>query len=168
MQTKRGIQAAWIIKSGSISISSMPFALKINKLSMAPKTMEHRIPINQEWIIEDRTADIAKIYVDPKSVLIDDMPTAFVCNCDLTASYVIKILQEAGYKIPEDISIVGFDNYLYPGMCNIGITSYEVDFKEMARRTIHNLIKKIVNPDYKPGVVIVQGKLVYKESVARI
>ena len=134
----------------------------------AKALMEHRIPINQEWIIEDRTADIAKIYVDPKSVLLDDMPTAFVCNCDLTASYVIKILQEAGFKIPEDISIVGFDNYLYPGMCNIGITSYEVDFKEMARRTIHNMIKKIANPDYKPGVVIVQGKLVYKESVARI
>lgn len=134
----------------------------------AKALMEHKVAINQEWIIDDRTADIAKIYVDPKSVLIDNMPTAFVCNCDLTASYVIKILQDAGYKVPEDISIVGFDNYLYPGMCNIGITSYEVDFKEMARHTIRNMIKKIVNPGYKPGVVIVQGKLVYKDSVARI
>lgn len=134
----------------------------------AKALMEHRIPINQEWIINDRIADIAKIYIDPKSILIENMPTAFVCNCDLTASYVIKILQEGGYRVPEDISVVGFDNYLYPGMCNIGITSYAVDFKEMAKRTIHNMIKKISNNSYKSGVVIVQGQIVYKDSVAHI
>ncbi|WP_455717637.1 LacI family DNA-binding transcriptional regulator [Anaerosporobacter sp.] len=134
----------------------------------AKALMEHGIPVKQEWVINDRTSDIAKIYVDPESILIENMPTAYVCNCDLTASYVIKILQEAGYRVPDDISVVGFDNYLYPGMCNVGITSYEVDFKEMARRTIHNLIKKISNTSYKPGVIIVQGKIVYKDSVAPI
>jgi DNA-binding LacI/PurR family transcriptional regulator len=134
----------------------------------AKALMEHGVTIKQEWVINDRTSDIAKIYVDPKTILIEDMPTAYVCNCDLTASYVIRILQEAGYHVPEDISVVGFDNYLYPGMCNVGITSYEVDFKEMARRTIHNMIKKISNTSYKPGVVIVQGKIVYKDSVSRI
>ncbi|WP_310604312.1 LacI family DNA-binding transcriptional regulator [Anaerosporobacter sp.] len=134
----------------------------------AKALMEQGIEINNDWVINDRTADIAKIYVDPKTLLLEDMPTAYVCNCDLTASYVVKILQEAGYKVPEDISIVGFDNYLYPGMCDVGITSYEVDFKEMAKNAINSMVKKITNTMYKSGVVIVQGKVIHKESVARI
>lgn len=28
----------------------------------------------------------------------------------------IKKLEEQGYRVPEDISVIGFDNYLYPGM----------------------------------------------------
>ena len=78
------------------------------------------------------------------------------------------MLQEQGYRVPEDISIVGFDNYLYPGLCNVGITSYEVDYKEMARRAIHSILKKIENPNYKAGVVVVQGKLIIKDSVSRV
>ncbi|WP_167958440.1 LacI family DNA-binding transcriptional regulator [Anaerosporobacter faecicola] len=134
----------------------------------AKALMEHKVTIKKEWIIEDRISDIATIEVSPEDIIRKDMPTAFVCNCDLTASYVIKILQDKGYRVPEDVSIVGFDNYLYPGMSNIGITSYEVDFKEMARRIIHNIIKKIATPNYKPSVVIVQGRVVHKDSVAKI
>ena len=61
------------------------------------------------------------------------MPTAFVCNCDLAASYLIRKLENEGYRVPEDVSVVGFDNFLYPGLCDIGITTYEVDISEMAR-----------------------------------
>ena len=44
--------------------------------------------------------------------------------------------------MPQDISVVGYDNFIYPGMCDVGITTYEVDIKEMARRAVHTLIKK--------------------------
>lgn len=35
--------------------------------------------------------------------------------------------------LPEDISVVGFDNYLYPGMADKKITSYQVNMKAMVR-----------------------------------
>lgn len=66
-----------------------------------------------------------------------------MCNCDLTASFLIRRLHEHGYRVPEDISVVGYDNYLFPGLCDVAITTYEVDMKEMARRTVHTLIKKM-------------------------
>lgn len=130
--------------------------------------MEHGVEAKLEWVIEDRDIDSGYIDANNKLKLPREMPTAFVCNCDLTASYLIKKLQDSGYRIPEDISVVGFDNYLYPGLCNINITTYEVDIKEMARCTIHNIIKKMANENYKPGVFIVEGHLVYKESVAHV
>ena len=95
-------------------------------------------------------------------------PTAFVCNCDLTASLLIKKLRENGYRVPEDISVVGFDNYLYPGLSDIRITTYEVDMGEMARRALHNMIKKITSDNYKSGVTVVEGRLVLKDSVSHV
>lgn len=130
--------------------------------------MEHGVEAKPEWVMEDRDIDSGYIDTKNKLVLPREMPTAFVCNCDLTASYLIKKLQDNGYRIPEDVSVVGFDNYLYPGLCNIKITTYEVDIKEMARCTIHNIMKKMANETYKPGIFIVEGHLVCKESVARV
>ena len=77
-------------------------------------------------------------------------------------------LEKKGYRVPEDISIVGFDNYLYPGVCNLGITTYEVDIKEMARKTLNNLMKKMSGEYYKQGITIVEGHMVLKDSVKRI
>ena len=94
------------------------------------------------------------------------MPTAFVCNCDFIAGLIIKALQERGLRVPEDVSVVGYDNYLYPGLCDVGITTYEVDVKEMAKGAINTLIKKMNGEPYKHGIHIVEGHLVEKESVS--
>ncbi len=129
--------------------------------------MEHGIKVPDEWIMDDRdweTGDVASF----KFTLPEKMPTAFVCNCDLAASALIKTLKVKGYCIPEDISIVGFDNHLYPGLCDIGITTYDVNVKEMARRSINVLLKKMNGEIYKSGLSIVEGSIVYKESVAKL
>lgn len=130
--------------------------------------MEHSLIVKPEWVVEDRDTKTGKIDIDSNRLIVADMPTAYVCNCDLTASHVIKCLQENGYSVPYDISIVGYDNYLYPGLCDIGITTYEVDIHEMARHTVNTIIKKIDDKNYKSGIFIGQGRLVCKESVIRV
>lgn len=97
----------------------------------------------------------------------EEMPTAFVCNCDLVAAVLIKILAANGYRVPEDVSVVGFDNYLYPGTCDIEVTTYDVNIQEMAERTLHKMIKRISNEKYTEGLFIVDGSLVIKDSVAK-
>ena len=120
------------------------------------------------WVLDDRHIETGEIDTVNMLQIPKDMPTAFVCNCDLTASFLIKKLKDNGYRVPEDISVVGVDNYLYPGLSDIQITTYEVDLEEMARRAIHNMISKISNENYKPGIHIVEGHMVLKESVAQI
>ncbi|MCH5274614.1 MAG: LacI family DNA-binding transcriptional regulator [Lachnospiraceae bacterium] len=128
--------------------------------------LEHGIEPKREYLIKDR---------DVKSGLRDNysnmsfpekMPTAFVCNCDFIAGLVIKALQKRGLRVPEDISVVGYDNYLYPGLCDVEITTYEVDIREMAKGAIRTLIKKLEGEPYKKGIHIVEGHLVEKNSVA--
>ena len=120
------------------------------------------------WVLDDRHIETGEIDTVNMLQIPKDMPTAFVCNCDLTASFLIKKLKDNGFRVPEDISVVGFDNYLYPGLSDIQITTYEVDLKEMAKKAVYNMISKISNENYKPGIHIVEGHMVLKESVAQI
>ena len=125
--------------------------------------IDNSLEVRSDWTLDDRDC---RSFI--KIAFPDELPTAFVCNCDLAASYLIRKLESEGYRVPEDISVVGFDNYLFPGLCDIGITTYEVDVAEMARRVIHKIVRKIANENYTAGVFIVDGHVVFKDSVARI
>ena len=70
------------------------------------------------------------------------MPTAFACNSDLTASALYDLLRQRGYRIPEDISIVGYDNYLIHSFAS-SLTTYNVDMKRMASIALKLLLGKI-------------------------
>ncbi len=130
--------------------------------------LEHGATLRDDWRIDDR--DIHSGYIDEEKLLIlpKDMPTAFVCNCDLSAGRLINKLRRNGYRVPEDVSVVGYDNYIYPGICDVGITTYEVDLGEMAKRTVRVLLNKLQNQPGVPSTYIVEGHLVIKDSVRRI
>lgn len=130
--------------------------------------LEHGENVKEEWLLEDRDLETGMIDAELYMKFPKDMPTAFVCNSDLTASYLIKKLRESGYRVPEDISVAGYDNYLYPGLCDVALTTYEVDIKEMARCAIHTMIKKLNGESYRQGINIVEGHLVIRESVTKL
>ena len=90
-----------------------------------------------------------------------------MCNCDLVAGKLILMLEERGLRVPEDISVVGFDNYLYPGFPDKHITSYEVNTKVMVRVALEKVLKRLRNPESGRGLDIISGHIVEKESVRK-
>lgn len=122
------------------------------------------IPVRPEWQIDDRSLESGQIY-DEYIKLPSPMPTAFFCNCDLLAAKMIQLLKKLGYRVPEDISVVGYDNYIHPGLCDIGITTYEVDQKDMAAQAVDILIKRMNHETCQYGTRIVEGHLIKKDSV---
>ena len=126
--------------------------------------MEQNIAVRPEWVVDDR--DVEGMNIDIR--LPSPMPTAFVCNCDYIAALLIKKLREEGYRVPQDISVVGFDNYLMPGLCDIGITTYAVDIPEMARMAVRILLGKLTAQPYRTGLQMTDGYLVEKESAAKL
>ncbi|AQR97692.1 LacI family DNA-binding transcriptional regulator [Clostridium saccharoperbutylacetonicum] len=98
----------------------------------------------------------------------EKMPTAFACNCDSVAYLLIKKLQDKGYRVPEDISVVGFDNYLITEISDLGITTFEVDMKTMAETAVDVILKKVHKVDYKPARRVICGKIVIKDTVKEL
>ncbi|MDO4296939.1 MAG: LacI family DNA-binding transcriptional regulator [Lachnospiraceae bacterium] len=122
--------------------------------------LEHGVQLRPEWLIEDRNR-IGNIEI----VLPECLPEAFVCNCDLTAGLLMMKLEERGIRVPEDISVVGFDNYLYPGFPDKKITSYEVNTGAMAKVALDKVLKQMKNTGRGRGLDVVSGHIVEKQSV---
>lgn len=129
---------------------------------------EHGIELEREWVLQDRNQQTGRSDVGFAWKLPKKMPTAFVCNNDVAAAALVEHLQQEGYRVPQDISVVGYDNYQPPGLCDVEITTYEVDMSGMAEQTVDNLISKLTGESYKQGVTIVDGKIIYKESVSAV
>lgn len=123
---------------------------------------EHRKNIHPEWVIADRDENGMVEFELPKR-----LPKAFVCNCDLVAGMLVNKLNARGLRVPEDISVVGFDNFLYPGYADRKITTYEINTQAMAQAAIKKLIKQFRNPNAGRGLEIVSGRVVMKNSVRR-
>ena len=136
-------------------------------LGYTKSLMEHGQPFRGDWIINDRDLNTGAMDSNKYFKLPKEMPTAFFCNCDVAASMLIKKLRENGYRVPEDISVVGYDNYLFPGLCDIKITTYGVDTYEMGRNAVLNLIRKISGERYRQGIMILEGHMIEGESVKR-
>ena len=129
--------------------------------------MEHGVPWREDWVIDDRDSD-GVMDNEKEFILPEDMPTAFFCNSDLAASMMYQKLVREGYDVTGDISIVGFDNYLADQFAGIGLTTYEIDTKEMAKRVVHIILHKLLNARYSTGTFVIPGRFIERESVRRI
>lgn len=97
-----------------------------------------------------------------------DRATALVCNCDLTAYTVCRMLTERGIRVPEDISVVGFDDFALPAMAGVGITTYSVDLDGMAKASAAQIRSRIRHPHNRRNTVTVCGEMVLRDSVRSV
>ena len=94
--------------------------------------------------------------------------TAVFAMSDVMAIGAIRALRDLGYRVPEDVSVIGFDNYIPDQFGGVGITTYEINTKEMAKRTVHIILHKLRNDNYSTGIFMLPGKFVERDSVRRI
>ena len=146
---------------GSVKATS---SIQDRYLGYMKSLMEHNIFVSSNYVLEDRGADGLMKPID----LPVDMPTAFVCNCDGTAYQLIDQLKKEGYRVPQDISVTGFDNSVYSEMSDPKITTIEVNTEQMSALAVETILKKIENPAYSIGRMPVGGRIIYKNSVRAI
>lgn len=125
--------------------------------------MENNLPIDKAWVLDDRYPD-GRVF-NQFDFPLDNMPTAFVCNCDETAFRVIGELQRLGFRVPEDISVTGYDNYTVSDMCVPAITTIEVNLTEMARAAVALLVERLQNPTKPARRHVIPGKMIIKDSM---
>lgn len=147
---------------GSISSTS---SIQDRYLGYYKALLENRIPLRQDWVVPDR-ANESDIF--PEFALPKEMPTAFVCNCDETAYKLVNQLKNAGYNVPEDISVVGYDNHIYSTISNPRLTTIDVNSRVMSTEAVDIILHKIRDINYRRGRTLVAGKLVRRESVKQL
>ena len=94
-------------------------------------------------------------------------PTAVFAVSDRTALGAIPAIREAGLRVPQDISVVGFDNMppdVYPAPALTTVTNERLSMGHIAMQRLHSIIKK---PQTTPIQTVMPCELVIRESSAR-
>lgn len=127
--------------------------------------LENGLDVSVDSIINDRDENGSMI---PIKLPLDNMPTCFVCNNDGTAITVIEELQKSGYKVPEDISVTGFDNYIAQGVSPVSLTTVYVRPEDTAIMVSDLIIKKVTGEPYMRGRHLVSGSILINDSVKKL
>ncbi|WP_319413618.1 LacI family DNA-binding transcriptional regulator [uncultured Cohaesibacter sp.] len=92
--------------------------------------------------------------------------TAIVCASDMLAIGATQALVSAGYRVPEDISIVGFDNLPVSAHCEVPLTTMHIDREEMGRMAIKLLAEQATGDLVSNQRVGLTLHMVERKSVA--
>lgn len=112
------------------------------------------------------TPTLQKSYEDMCCYLktVKSLPKAFFADNDTIAIGAIKAMQEFGYQVPEDVSIIGVDNIPYSAICNPPLTTVSISRIEMGKQAVSLLRYIIDNPDSPPLRIQVCGELMIRKS----
>ena len=123
--------------------------------------LEANIEINYDYVISDRD-NLGNLH---EFELPKNMPTAFVCNNDQLAYNLLNRLIEKGYKVPEDVSIVTFDNTIYSELSSVKLTSVDNNDDELVAIAVKAIIKKLSKPEKVYDRILVKARIVERDSV---
>ncbi len=133
-------------------------------LGFVSAMMYHNLPIRPECVLPDRDEQGTILPLK----LPEKLPTAFVCNCDAAAVWVIGQLSARGIRVPEDVSVTGYDDILPGSPAVPRLTTFRVNRKAMVQAAVRLLMERCSGIGKPVGRVVVGGEPVYGESVKAI
>ena len=94
--------------------------------------------------------------------------TALFCCSDIYAAIMMSALKERGLRVPEDISIIGFDDNLFSRVCTPRLTTVHQDADRKGRVAVQTLIGMIGGKAPESKEIKLDTRLEIRESVKRI
>lgn len=169
---------SYLISCGHRKIGYLRGATRINNFreradGMRAALGKNGLPEAFEYTVTLRPST-DKAYQDMKQWLQQphDMPTAYFADNDLIAFGAMRALQEVGYRIPEDISVVGFDDMPFCEVFNPPLTTVRVNKDTLGRIAVKKLIEEIAHrkTNCKPTstITLIGAQLILRSSIRNL
>lgn len=126
---------------------------------------EFGVEVNPDWVFNDYYHQDGGERVGQMILTMDHRPTAVVTTEDLLACGIIKACQAGGMRVPEEISVVGFDNSSPSRLITPGLTTVAQDVRQKAEHVVDMLLRAIGDSKYREDHVLLDVELVQRESV---
>ncbi len=114
----------------------------------------------EQSVLNNDTQQIVQLIKRAKN-----LPQAFVCSNDKAAIALLMALQILNMNVPDDISLVGFDNIDMCEKVNPKLTTINVDTEALGRRAVQRLKHQIGRTAVAPENTVISVKLIERESV---
>ncbi len=94
-------------------------------------------------------------------------PTALVCYNDMVAIGAMQTLKEADWRIPGDLSVVGFDNVSLSAFVTPPLTTFDQPKHQLGVEAAKMMMRLLGSePSTQPDVVTLRGRILVRNSTA--
>ncbi|NIB39953.1 LacI family transcriptional regulator [Pseudomaricurvus alkylphenolicus] len=125
-----------------------------------------KLPIEPDWLLEGQMSLEGARRSTRKLLHQSDRPTAVFCANDEMAMAAIHEIKTAGLKVPDDISIIGFDDIRFSEVMDPPLTTVAQPAEEIGERTMYRLCRAIEGKEIGQATETVPHKLVVRRSTA--
>ncbi|WP_136439435.1 LacI family DNA-binding transcriptional regulator [Pacificoceanicola onchidii] len=147
-----------------------------NVLTAARRTgmLEERdrlgLPGRSDWIMRGNFSMESGQAAARRIIAMQDRPSAVFCASDMVAFGLIATLTEAGIRVPQDISVIGFDDIEMSQFFIPALTTIRQDRRTLGVRAAELLLSRLQTPEAEPGeagaVDLVGVELIARASTA--
>ncbi len=152
---QQGVQHLAVLGHRKIAFISGPLKLwsaRARKIAFTECMRLAGLTVNPDWIIEGtHTLDGGRDAMQ-RLIALPNHPTAVMCSNDMTAIGVQHALFEAHLKVPEDFSLVGFDDIHLAEYTIPPLTTIRMSCKDLALAAVNSLLAQIRH-DEEPGTL---------------
>jgi LacI family transcriptional regulator len=126
---------------------------------------KHGLEVLEEYQVKGNY-DLESGYAGMQKLLqCDPLPTAVFCSGDELAVGAMRAVSESGLRIPEDISIAGFDDNVFSAFLSPSLTSVKRPVERMGRIAAESLLRVIGERLQSPETIQVETELAVRQSV---
>ncbi len=133
---------------------------------------EYGLDYNPGYSVIDRKLD--NLDSEEIVLIIEEMktgagiPTAFFCCNDAEALVILKVLLNMGISVPEEVSVMGFDDIETSRSVTPELSTMRVQKEMMGRRAVSKLLKKLDDPEEPIEKILLSANLIKRKSAKLI
>ncbi|CCN36090.1 HTH-type transcriptional repressor cytR [Vibrio nigripulchritudo SO65] len=123
------------------------------------------IPSNPKWVLEGDFSFGSGYSLGRTLLTGADKPTAIFCHNDEMAIGVMKVARELGIRVPEDLSVMGFDDIPFAEYCEPGLTTIHQPRAEIGEAAM-KLLMDLIEGKEAVGHYYLNANLIVRSSTA--
>ena len=125
---------------------------------------KHNIPVINEYIVKGGFTPESGYAAMEKLIKVDPPPTAVFVSNDLMAVGAMKACNQNGYRIPDDISVIGFDDMDFSKYLIPSLTTVRKSRRSMGEQGASMLLKLISKIQLESNISILETEFILRES----
>ncbi|MDQ1144145.1 LacI family transcriptional regulator [Bacillus sp. SORGH_AS 510] len=131
------------------------YLLALRKYGLEPK---------HEFIFSKAQEDLGELHQYFEAL--ETKPSAWFCVNDGHGFLITSLLQQKGYKIPDDVSVCNFDNGQLSQLSTPKITTMDIDLRYFGKKAVEQLWWRIYHRDEPIQEILLPTKLIVRDSTA--